>query len=183
MSRFAPYPVLLSKEAAFKHQRSPDEPGPRSRLAVSRDSAPEEPQACTLGELLLPRPPHLFPTLGYFAGPKLYIFVFLSLQGKWGQAAKRSRGPWTDTGPRSLVSQSYSLSLPFQVVAARCYIVPDQETCRSGESLLPIPFPPPPLTPTHPTSCVCVRGLQRVALKKGGHITLISSGSYWGSQE
>lgn len=120
MSRFAPYPVLLSKEAAFKHQRSPDEPGPRSRLAVSRDSAPEEPQACTLGELLLPRPPHLFPTLGYFAGPKLYIFVFLSLQGKWGQAAKRSRGPWTDTGPRSLVSQSYSLPLPSSA-PPRCY--------------------------------------------------------------
>lgn len=68
------YSILLNKETAAKHQPSPDEPGPRNRLAVSRDPALEEPQACTLGELLLSRAPLLFLTLGYFAGPALYLY-------------------------------------------------------------------------------------------------------------
>ena len=42
----------------------------------------------------------------------------------------------------------YSPSLPFQVVAASGYFVPDRGTGRSGESFLSTPFPPSPLTPS-----------------------------------
>lgn len=94
-----PYSILLNKETAAKHQRSPDEPGPRNRLAVSRDPALEEPQACTLGELLLSRAPLLFLTLGYFAGPALYLY-FCHCRKSGCSQQKGVGGLWTDTGSR-----------------------------------------------------------------------------------
>lgn len=104
-SHFAPLTVL-SKEQTAKHQRSPDEPAPRSSLAVSWDPAPEQPQACTLGELLLLRNPLLFPTLGCF--PKLGRYLHFC-HCKWEQASKGSPGgPLSHSGPCSLESPCFS---------------------------------------------------------------------------